>query len=333
MEIKVHTKEKDYSILLERGALYQVKDYVDAKRRVFIVTDSLVPKEYLNVLQEQFPQAKSYVFESGEKNKNLSTYAEILKHMLEAQLDRKDVVIALGGGVVGDLSGFAAATYMRGIDYINIPTTVLSQIDSSIGGKTAVDFEGVKNSVGAFHQPAFVIIDPDTLKTLPKRQIRNGLAEAVKMGMTGDEKLFEIFEKEDYMDHMEEIIERSLRYKKRIVEEDEKETGIRRVLNFGHTYGHAYESVMEGRYLHGECVGMGMMRVVKAPDVKERLQNVLQRLELPLSCDADQEEVYKRIVNDKKSVGDAVNIIQVNKIGEAVTDLWKKEEIKEALGV
>ena len=224
MKIEVHATSKEYPIYMERGILNRAKQLIGREGHVFIVSDDGVPEAYRNTLQKQYPGAGMYVFENGEVNKNFDTLQQILKAMQGAHLSRKDTVIALGGGVVGDMAGFAAAIYMRGIHYINIPTTSLSQIDSSIGGKTAIDFNGVKNCVGAFLQPDMVLVDPDLLSTLTPRHFHNGLAEAVKEGLIADEKLFELFESDDWNDHLDEIIARCLNIKKNIVEHDEKET-------------------------------------------------------------------------------------------------------------
>ncbi|MDO5479698.1 MAG: 3-dehydroquinate synthase family protein, partial [Clostridia bacterium] len=215
-------------------------------------------------------------FPQGEENKNFETYKTVLSALTENGFTRTDCVVAVGGGVVGDLAGFAASSYMRGIDFYNIPTTVLSQIDSSIGGKTAIDFYGYKNIIGAFHQPKKVIIDADVTKTLTKRQIVSGLAEAVKMAATSDKELFSIFENGDYEEHFDEIIEKSLMIKKAVVEEDVDEKGLRKVLNFGHTVGHAIESNAGlGRFYHGECVALGMLYMADK-EAKERIINVLK---------------------------------------------------------
>ena len=327
MELKVTTSQNTYSVIIERGILNHVAEYIDTKRRVYIVSDDGVPEAYQDILLSQFIDASIYIFPFGEASKNLSTYEAILKDMLEKQISRKDLLIALGGGVVGDMAGFAAATYMRGIEYINIPTTTLSQIDSSIGGKTAVDLNGRKNSVGAFWQPSLVLIDPETLKTLPKRQISAGLAEAVKMGMICDRELFELFEKDDYYDHIDEIIFRSLKAKRDVVAEDERETGLRKILNFGHTYGHAYESLHGFTYLHGECVAMGMMTILDDEVLKERLKAVLMRLELPLSCEYDRDALLNLMRNDKKAEHEMITVCQVHALGSADLEAWTMKEL------
>lgn len=219
--------------------------------------------------------------------------------MCNAGLNRKSQVIALGGGVAGDMAGFAAACYMRGIDFYNIPTTVLSQVDSSVGGKTAVDLGPVKNIVGAFWQPKAVIIDPDVLSTLDARQISAGLAEALKMGLLFDPELIAMFE-QDTLD-IDAIIARSIDLKRIVVEQDEKEAGLRKALNFGHTIGHAIEgSYPDHDYLHGECVATGMLYFIENPQLKERVLRIYEKLHLPEIHDFDRQEASRLIRSDKK---------------------------------
>ena len=243
-------------------------------------------------------------------------------------------MVAVGGGVVGDMAGFAAASYMRGIDFYNIPTTVLSQVDSSVGGKVAIDFEGYKNLVGAFYPPKAVIIDSDTLKTLPDRQISNGLAESVKMSLTSDEALFKIFETANIMENIDLIIERSLKIKRYVVEQDEKEGGLRKILNFGHTLAHAIESEngMQNLY-HGECVALGMIPMC-SESVRVRLIPVLQKLNLPIGAEIEIEKLILAMRHDKKLMGDKITVIFVPEIGkyemrEMPFDTFAKE-IKES---
>ncbi|MBR2066936.1 MAG: 3-dehydroquinate synthase [Solobacterium sp.] len=333
MQLEVKTKDKIYPLILERGAIRHIKDYIQLNGEAFLISDTGVPKEYKEIILEQFPEAKLFEFKQGEASKNYRILESIHEAMLEAHLSRKDYVIALGGGVVGDISGFAAATYMRGIRYINIPTTSLAQIDSSIGGKTAIDMGKKKNCVGAFWQPDAVIVDVDTLKTLDKRQFHNGLAEAVKAGLIKDKELFSLFEKGKIEENIEEIIERSLRIKKEVVEKDEREQGERKLLNFGHSYGHAYESYYDfDQYLHGECVAMGMMTILKNEEIKERLKIVLEKLELPISCEADKGEIARLVMHDKKADHNTISIVQVDEIGKAHLEQWSMEEIRSHLG-
>ena len=235
--------------------------------------------------------------------------------MLDRDFSRKDCVVAVGGGVVGDLSGFAASAYMRGIDFYNIPTTLLSQIDSSIGGKTAINFGGVKNIVGAFYQPKKVLIDPDLLKTLPDRQIANGLAEAIKMSLTSDKELFELFENKDIEANLDEIIIRSLQIKKAVVEQDEKEAGLRKILNFGHTIGHGIES-SEGmsELYHGECVALGMLPMC-GEEIRPRVLAVLKKCNLYREMKYDWDKITDAAFHDKKADGDKVTVTLVNEAG------------------
>ena len=233
--------------------------------------------------------------------------------MLDAGFTRGDAVAAGGGGVVGDIAGFAAASYMRGVDFYNVPTTVLSQVDSSVGGKTGVNLDGIKNIVGAFWQPRGVIVDPALTDTLPPRQIANGLAEAVKMALTFDAAIFSRLEKEDPVSLLDDLILASLKSKIKVVEQDEKEAGLRRVLNFGHTVGHGIESLGLG-YYHGECVALGMI-AMSAPAVKARLIPVLKKLGLPTGAALDRKAVLEAVTHDKKAGGGGIAAVVVDEPG------------------
>ncbi len=316
MIMPVKTSAGGYNIVLERGALNNADKYIDLARKVLIVTDSGVPAEYAKKVAEKCNLPYIVTIEQGEASKNIKTFELLLSKLVEYGFTRTDCVIAVGGGVVGDLSGFTASAFMRGIDFYNIPTTVLSQVDSSIGGKTAIDFMGIKNIVGAFYPPKAVIIDPETLNTLPERQVSNGLAEALKMSMTNDKELFEIFENEDINANIDVIIERSLAIKKSVVEEDEKESGLRRVLNFGHTLAHAIETAncMEN-YYHGECVALGMLPMCDE-SVRAKLVKILKKLNLPCEIPkGDTETIINACKHDKKLQGDNITVVYVKEIG------------------
>ncbi len=335
MIVPVNLKEKSYNIYLERGAIERAKDYFNLERKVLVVTDSGVPESYAKRVAEQSKEATIVTIPQGEQSKSIKYFEELLKELTLNNFTRSDCVVAVGGGVVGDLSGFAAASYMRGIDFYNIPSTVLSQVDSSIGGKVAIDFMGYKNIVGAFYQPKGVIVDPDLLKTLPARQISNGLSEAVKMSLTSDPELFKIFEENKWEENIETVIERSLKIKRAVVEEDEKETGLRKILNFGHTLAHGIESEYEMKGLfHGECVALGMIPMCSA-EVRCRLKPVLKSLKLPESFEGNIDSIIEAIRHDKKMSGDEITVIYVNKIGsyEMKTINFDKlaEDMKEAL--
>jgi len=332
MEIKVELGQRSYPVVIERGVLYRVGSYVDLNRKVMIITDAGVPNEYVEIIEQQCQNAEVHAFPKGEKSKNIVEYEKCLRHLLDCGFGRQDLIIALGGGVVGDLAGFVASSYMRGIAYVSIPTTTLSQIDSSIGGKVAIDLNGVKNCVGAFYQPQAVIIDPDTLSTLDIRHFYNGLVEALKMGIVANKELVALLEKDDVSANIEEIIYESLMVKKKIVEVDEFETEYRKILNFGHTIGHAVESSYElNKLLHGEAVAIGMLRILDNKELEERLLAICQKWKLPTDVDYDKEVVYKYMLNDKKGKGEYVTIVQVNTIGEACLLDITFEELKRKL--
>lgn len=316
MIIPIKTSQGEYNIVLQRGILSKADTYLNLNRKVFIVTDNGVPENYAKTVACCCKEAKIVTFPQGESSKQIETYKFLLEEMIECGLTRSDCVVAVGGGVVGDLAGFTAATYMRGIDFYNIPTTVLSQVDSSIGGKTAIDFKGLKNIVGAFYPPKAVLIDPDTLKTLPERQISNGLAEAVKMALTSDAELFEMFEKGKENYSLDEVIAKALNIKKYVVEQDEHENGIRKILNFGHTLAHGIESINDMQnYYHGECVAMGMVPMC-SENAAKRLINVLKDLNLPYTFDWNISEILVAATHDKKMNGEDITVVFVEEIGK-----------------
>ena len=315
MIIRMELGESSYDIILERGCLGKAGELLDLDRKVFILTDDGVPAQYAETVAVQCREPHIHTVPQGEGSKSFAVLEELLTEMLELGFTRGDCVCSVGGGVVGDLGGFTAACYMRGIDFYNIPTTILSQVDSSIGGKTAVNLGGVKNIVGAFWQPRKVLIDPDTLDTLSDRQKSSGLAEAVKAGLIADPVLFAMFE--DFAAggaplDLEKIIAASLMVKKNVVEQDEREGGVRKILNFGHTIGHGIESVTG--LLHGECVAMGMIPMC-SPAVRSRLIPVLGALRLPARVHADPNEVYKAMLHDKKMGDGYVSIVSVDTVG------------------
>jgi len=312
MLIPMNLGEHSYDIVVRRGVLAYAKQHLNLERRVLVVTDSGVPQQYAQTVAAQCKDGVICTVEQGEDSKSIKGFATLLQAMLDHGFSRKDCVVAVGGGVVGDLAGFAASAYMRGVDFYNIPTTLLSQIDSSIGGKTAINFGGIKNSAGAFYQPKKVLIDPDLLRTLPHRQIANGLAEAVKMALTCDKELFTLFENETIADNVDEIIVRSLRIKKSVVEQDEKETGLRQVLNFGHTIGHGIE-VSTDLY-HGECVALGMLPLC-GDAIRPRVINVLKKCGLYRTMEYDWDAVTKAAFHDKKADGDNLTVVSVSEIG------------------
>lgn len=315
MIIPVSTNTHGYDIVLESGALNRIGELIDLDRQVLIVTDDGVPAAYSRKVAANCPRPTLFTLPQGEASKNLDSFRALLTSMMNAGFTRGDCVVAVGGGVVGDLSGFAAACYMRGIEFYNVPTTLLSQVDSSIGGKTAVDLNGTKNIVGAFYPPWKVIIDPETLLTLPERQKRAGLAEVIKMAATSDPALFALLESStDLQGDLPEIIRRSLLIKKGVVEQDPTEKGLRRVLNFGHTIGHAVESAEEGRLLHGECVALGMLPMAEAP-ARARLAALTRRYGLPTAIAQRPAELLPFLLRDKKKQASTITAVLVDQIG------------------
>lgn len=327
MEMTVKTEKGSYPITLAHGALDRVGDLLSLKRKVLIVTDKGVPAVYAEKVAAACHSPLTVRLEGGEACKNLDSFRFLLTKMLEAGFTRGDCVVAVGGGVVGDLAAFTASCYMRGVDFYNIPTTLLSQVDSSIGGKTAVDLCGVKNAVGSFYPPKAVVIDPDVLQTLDKRQVSAGMAEVIKMALSRDKALFEELEKRDLCaETLIPFIAGALQIKKDVVEEDPEEKGLRRVLNFGHTVGHAIESFRQGALLHGECVALGMLPFC-SEEVRERLIPLLRRYRLPTAITETAEELLPYLVHDKKAKGGKITAVLCEEVGTCRLTALTPEEI------
>lgn len=342
MTLMVNTNMDCYPIVIERGGLSRANEVMGLKgRRVCIVTDTGVPAAYAKAIADACESSVLFCFEQGESHKTFDTLRQLLSLLLHAGFDRSDAIVAVGGGVVTDLGGFAAATYMRGIDFYNVPTTLLAAVDASVGGKTAVDFEGYKNMIGAFWQPRAVLIDPETLNTLPRRRISDGLAEVIKMAATNDADLFDLLEKTDLLPAegqplppaIDEVIARALAVKIFVVESDVREKGMRRVLNFGHTLGHAIESLSGlGGLYHGECVALGMIPMCE-PKVRARLVPLLAKCGLPTSLDTlpDREDVLRAIGHDKKAEGEKICAVTVPTVGEYQLQMREAEALADAL--
>ena len=315
MKLNVQIPGSSYPIVIEKGCLRHLTDWIAPERKTMLVYDTGIPEKWIELVKSQLPNCAAFCFEQGEGSKTMQTLERCLIAMSDAGLNRKSQVVALGGGVVGDLAGFAAACYMRGIDFYNLPTTVLSQVDSSVGGKTAVDLGPVKNIVGAFWQPKAVLIDPDVLETLDPRQISAGLAEALKMGLLFEEELVEAYEKEEL--DLTHIIARSIDLKRMVVEQDEKEAGLRKALNFGHTIGHAIEGSFDDHdYLHGECVATGMLYFIEDEALKNRVITIEDRLNLPRIEDFDPASVKELLRHDKKGNDQGIDCVFVTEPGK-----------------
>lgn len=308
-------------------------------RRICIVTDSKVDELYgdnvLELLQGKCLKAVKYAFPNGEENKNLDTVKEIYKFLITEGIDRKDLLLALGGGVVGDTTGYVAATYLRGIDFVQVPTTLLSQADSSIGGKTGVDFDGYKNMVGAFKMPCLVYMNLSVLATLDDRQFFSGFAEVMKHGLIKDamfyewliENMYEICERD--LNVLQEMLIRSCTVKKMVVEKDPTEQGERALLNFGHTVGHAIEKAKNFELFHGECVALGVVAAAYISWKREMLsmeeyyeiRDMFVPFYLPISVDGiEPEEILRLTKSDKKMESGKLKFVLLKKIGKAVID-------------
>ncbi|MCQ5130192.1 3-dehydroquinate synthase [Butyricicoccus faecihominis] len=293
--------------------------------RVHIVTDSTVAPLYLEALASQFSLPVSHtVIPAGEEHKRLATVETIYHDLLAAGMTRGDLIIALGGGVTGDITGFAAATFLRGVPLCQIPTTLLAQVDSSVGGKTGVDLPEGKNLAGAFYQPRLVLIDPAVLQTLPEKTLADGMAEVVKYGYIANPAILEMAAQPDYQNQIEALIYECVKIKRDVVAIDEHDTGLRMILNFGHTIGHAAEKL--GHYVdltHGQAVAIGMVAAMRLSaamgneDLSAPLIRLLTQLGLPSELRYDREAVYGALLSDKKKFGGTVNFILVREPGRA----------------
>lgn len=344
-EIRVEAS-RSYSVLIEKGLLDQVGERLRALSRAtcaVIVSGSRVFPLYGERLRLSLEKAGFQVLcfthPSGEEHKNLQTYGELLRFLSENRVTRSDVLLALGGGVTGDLCGFAAATYLRGVDYVQVPTSLLAMVDSSVGGKTAVDLPTGKNQVGCFYQPLAVFCDPDTLSSLPGEQLRCGLAEVVKYGLLKDERFFDTLFSADLADRMDWVIRRCVEMKRDLVREDEFDRGSRQLLNLGHSVGHAVEACSGFSILHGQAVAIGMAAITRAAVQKglcdgetlDRLLALLGCLGLPTELPYPAERLLEEMTRDKKRSGDRMNLIVPERIGVCRILPVKVDELRDWL--
>lgn len=332
--------EEDFSNLAQA-----LKEEGFVGRKLCIVTDTNVFPLYheavKTALKEVSDDVFSFVFEAGEKNKNLDTVQTLYQRLIEQEMDRKGVLIALGGGVVGDLTGFASATYLRGIDFVQVPTTLLAQVDSSVGGKTGVDFLQYKNMVGAFHQPRLVYMNMSTLLSLPDREFACGMGEILKTGLICDGEFFQFVCDNHLSIHLRKLnilsrmIRRCCEIKAGVVERDPKEQGERALLNLGHTIGHAVEKLKDFQLLHGQCVGIGLVaaaflsmnRGLLTKEEYKQVRNGCQSFELPLYVDSLQaEEVLRATKKDKKMELGHIKFILMDGIGKSFIDKTVTDE-------
>lgn len=343
--VTVNTSVK-YNVLIDKGILNNagkiVKDALGLCK-ICVIIDDTVDSLYGKKAVESFAEAgftvKKIVIEHGERSKNADNLINIVSSLAKMHFTRGDMLVALGGGVVGDLCGFCAATYMRGIRFVQIPTTLLAAVDSSVGGKTAVDLPEGKNLFGAFWQPSMVICDTDTLDTLTEEFYADGTAEVIKYGMIYDKQLFDTVKNGDW--NREEVIARCIQIKRDIVSKDEFDLGIRQILNFGHTFGHGVEALSNFSVTHGAGVAIGMCIITRAlvksgkidKSVLDELEASLKANKLPINCDYDYKKLFDRVVGDKKRIGDAINLIVVKKIGEAEIVKMELDKIQELIKI
>lgn len=313
-----------YEVTIGRGLLDTVGRQAAGQwkgRSAAVVSDSTVAPLYLNRLKDSLERAgfqvHSFVFPAGEDQKNGGTYLKLLEFLAARRLTRADGLIALGGGVVGDLAGFAAATFLRGIGFLQLPTTLLAAVDSSVGGKTAIDLTNGKNLAGAFYQPQAVLCDLDTLDTLPAEVFADGCAEVIKYGMIGDPALLARLETVDFRADPEELVARCVAQKRDLVEQDEFDTGARQLLNLGHTLGHGVEACSGYTVSHGRAVAIGMTLVTRAAvafgrcpaEVLPRLRRLLERYGLPDATAYSAQALYEKTLSDKKRSGDTISLV------------------------
>lgn len=335
----------EYNIYIGKNLINHAEDFIPdkyLKGKVAIVTDTNVEPLYANLLKSSLTtpdEVEVFTVPAGEQSKSAEQLFWLYDKLLSFGITRTDLIIALGGGVVGDLTGFAAATLLRGIPYIQIPTTLLAQVDSSVGGKTAINLPAGKNLAGAFYQPKAVIADTECLKTLPDKILSDGMAEVIKYGAICDDKLFEKLEKlncQTVMDCIDEVIHTCCSIKSRIAAEDEKDTGNRMILNFGHTYGHGIEKYYNfEKFTHGMAVAAGMVMACKwgeaknitAPNVSDRMCKILTAYNLPTKADVPQTAFFNAASNDKKGDGAYINLILIEDIGKVKIHKIPKNEI------
>ncbi|HNZ78119.1 MAG TPA: 3-dehydroquinate synthase [Bacilli bacterium] len=326
MIIPIEIDTNPYEIIVLPHLLDEIDQYINFSNRTMIITDNHIPTIYIEKIRSKIKNASIYTITAGEESKSLAVYEAIMDRLLKSNFTRKDMIIALGGGVVGDLAGFVAATYKRGCRFINIPTSTLAMVDSSLGGKVAINMNGVKNAIGTFYQPEKVLIDLSTLSSLPKRHFNNGLIEAIKAGLLGDKTLFELFVTDQYHLRLEEVIIKAIYVKKKIIEQDLYDQNIRQVLNLGHTLGHAIESYYKGEILHGEAVALGLNYVLSS-ELLEKLDKILKNMGVVLDYPFHYKEILPYILNDKKIDNDEIVLVKVDQIEKPYLISLNQEEL------
>lgn len=340
---------KTYEIIIEKGIMQECGAYikkVSSAKKVCVITDSNVAPLYLDRvvsdLEKEGYEVFSFIFKAGESSKTTAVIVEMVEFLAEKGLTRKDLVVVLGGGVCGDMAGFAAAVYLRGIDFVQIPTTLLSQVDSSVGGKTGVDLPQGKNLCGAFHQPVLVLIDPLALHTLSDHYFSDGMGEVIKACCIKSAQLFEKIENKDVKENIEEIIFECVDIKRGVVERDEKEQGERALLNFGHTIGHGIEKLHNfSGVSHGEAVGIGMLMISEIGEkagltekgTADRIKAVLEKYNMKTSDNHSAESIIEAMQSDKKRTLNGINFVMLKSIGNSFIYPVENEKINKLFGL
>ena len=347
-KLTVHVGDT-YEIFIEKGLLKDCGKYVrvvSKAKKIAIITETNVAPLYLdtvkNCIENEGFEVVNYIFPAGESSKTTETIVNIVEFLAENGLTREDMVVALGGGVCGDMAGFAAAIYLRGIKFVQIPTTLLSQVDSSVGGKTGVDLPQGKNLCGAFHQPALVLIDPDVIETLSPHFFSDGMGEVIKYGCIKSKVLFERIETENVKDFIEDLIYDCVNIKRGVVERDEKEAGERALLNFGHTAGHAIEKLHNFTDIsHGEAIGVGMVMISEAGErigltergTTDRIRKVLEKYNMKTEVENSVTDIIGAMYHDKKRTGSGIKFIMLHSLGDSFINPVENDKVKELFGV
>ena len=349
VELQVNTSIP-YKILIGKNLINHINEkltFLQSDCKILIVTDKNVEKLYLKNLVDQLKTANFQIFTfivpSGEKSKSFNYTKKIYNYLSRYDFSRSDCILALGGGVIGDLAGFAASTFLRGIPFVNVPTSLLSQVDSAVGGKTGINTPYGKNLVGSFYSPKLVLIDPNLISTLPSCEISNGFSEIIKYALIKDKDLFlklKNSSKSELLDDLEDIILKCVLIKKKIVKDDEFDKNSRMVLNFGHTLGHAIEKLGKfKKYSHGQAVSIGMKMIIEScvknnlldESINFSLQTVLNKFSLPSSCKFNKKEIILASLNDKKFFDNKFNIVLISSIGNSYIQKFTKEEFEKFL--
>lgn len=332
VKVQIKSKLKNYDIIIKNQLLNNVTEFLDLNRNYVIITESMIPKIYVETIKNQLKNVDVITFKNGETSKNQESFINIIRQLKKLNIKKDACLIGLGGGVVTDMTGFVGSTYLRGIDHVLIPTTLLAQVDASIGGKTGINFDEIKNMIGTIYPAEKVLIDPQTLNTLSNRHFNSGIAEIIKYGLIGSKHILNMLEDESFIKHIDSIIHQSILIKKHYIEIDEFDELQRHILNFGHTLGHAYESYYQyDKYLHGEAVAIGMLKMINDKALRHRLINLYNKFNLPKEDKIDLHQLMPYISKDKKGYKDSIDIILLETIEKPIIKTVSLNSIQDYL--